>query len=146
MSDYLPIMLDISQKNILLIGGGNVALHKSLILLQFKNKLTILAPSINPELEKLNIEWIKDKYNKRYLNDFQLVYACTNDYGLNQSIYNDAKMLGILTNTVDEPKTSDFISPAICQADEMIVAVSSQGTNVKKAIAWRDRIRNILMK
>jgi precorrin-2 dehydrogenase/sirohydrochlorin ferrochelatase len=47
-------------------------------------------------------------------------------------------------NVVDDPELCDFISPAIFKQDYMTVAVNSYGVNVKKTIAWRDKIKKLL--
>ncbi|NTU54315.1 MAG: bifunctional precorrin-2 dehydrogenase/sirohydrochlorin ferrochelatase, partial [Chlorobiaceae bacterium] len=38
----------------------------------------------------------------------------------------------------------NFISPAIIKKDEMTIAVSSNGQNVKKSVEWRNRLRDML--
>ena len=49
-----------------------------------------------------------------------------------------------MVNVVDNRELSDFISPALFKQDEMTVAISSNGQNVKKAVEWRNSIKAIL--
>ena len=141
INSYLPINLNLSDKSILLIGGGKVALQKLKLLLQFTNNITVLAPEIVDEIKQTGITCLVKPYATTDLANFQLIYACTNNLELNQQIVVDCRHKKILINVVDNPELSDFISPAIYKQDKMTVAVSSGGTNVRKAIDWRNLIR-----
>jgi precorrin-2 dehydrogenase / sirohydrochlorin ferrochelatase len=73
------------------------------------------------------------------------VFACTGDGDLNRRVVSDARRLGILVGAADDPEYCDFISPAIFRKGYMSVAVSSNARNVKKSIAWRDRIEELFL-
>lgn len=139
---YLPICFEISKKNILIVGSGKVALQKIIILENFTSNITVVAPHISKEIKSRGITFIENEFSREMLNGFSLVYACTEDKKLNKQIKDDAQKLNILVNIVDNPELSDFISPAIFKQNSMTVAVSSNGQNVKKAIAWRNRIKD----
>ena len=139
---YLPICFEISKKNILIVGSGKVALQKIIILENFTSNIPVVAPHISKEIKSRGITFIENEFSREMLNGFSLVYACTEDKKLNKQIKDDAQKLNILVNIVDNPELSDFISPAIFKQNSMTVAVSSNGQNVKKAIAWRNRIRD----
>jgi len=141
---YLPVSLDITDKNILIIGGGNIAKQKLKTLLMFTDKITILSLVISAEIQKYKLTQIIKEYQSCDLNGYSIVYACTNNRTLNAQIKSDAAKRGLLVNVVDDPELCDFISPAIFKQDYMTVAVNSNGVNVKKTIAWRDRIKKLL--
>jgi len=63
---------------------------------------------------------------------------------LNQQIKTDAESLGILTNVVDNPGLCDFVSPAIYKRNHITIAVGSNGQEVSRAIAVRNKIRENL--
>jgi siroheme synthase-like protein len=48
---YFPFMVDIEDKKCLVVGGGNIALHKVKILLNFDVNILVVAEQICPELE-----------------------------------------------------------------------------------------------
>ncbi|MFA5928600.1 MAG: bifunctional precorrin-2 dehydrogenase/sirohydrochlorin ferrochelatase [Candidatus Margulisiibacteriota bacterium] len=143
MGTFLPVGLNLSRKKILIVGGGRTALQKIKMLGQFTNNILVVAPSILPEVGAL-VKCKLDRYNKKYLPKSGLVYACTNDKVINARIKREANARHLLVNVVDDPALCDFISPAIHKAEEMTVAVSSDGKNVKKSVAWRDKIAEIL--
>jgi precorrin-2 dehydrogenase/sirohydrochlorin ferrochelatase len=94
-------------------------------------------------LELKSVKIIKKVYEKRDLSGFTIVYACTNDENLNRRIAEDARELGILVNVCDRKDISDFISPAIYKINNINVAVSSNGEDVKKSIYIRDKIKEL---
>ena len=143
---YLPISLNLSDKHVLLIGGGKVALQKLKILRQFTNNITVLAPEIRTEITKTGVTCLYKPYAFNDLEAFQLVYSCTNNQQLNQQIAADCRKKKILINVVDTPELSDFISPAIYRQAEMTVAVSSGGSDVRKAIKWRNQAKEFFEK
>lgn len=141
---YLPVSLDITDKNILIIGGGNIADQKLKTLSLFTDKITILSLEISADIQKSGISQIRKEYQSVDLKGYSIVYACTNNRILNAQIKSDAAKLGMLVNVVDDPELCDFISPAIFKHSYMTVAVNSNGVNVKRSIEWRDKIKNLL--
>ncbi len=144
MKMFLPINIRIDDKKILFIGGGKIAIHKLLTVEKYTSNITILSPAIHDDLKGKGFTEIYKEYEKSDLNGFFLVYACTNNIEVNRRIKADAEICKILVNVVDNRELSDFISPAVFKQDEMTVAISSNGQNVKKSVEWRDKIKAIL--
>ena len=142
---FLPVLINITDKKILVIGGGKVAVHKLSTILKFTSNITILAPVIIDEFQKDSRLTLQFKhYEKEDLLNFHIVYACTNDKKVNAAIKKDANSLGLLVNVADDPELCDFVSPAIYKDDNITVAVGSNAQDVKKAIQIRNRIKKIL--
>jgi len=141
--NFLPISINITNKKVLLIGGGKIASHKIGFLEQFSNNLFVLAPEVCDQIKAKGIPYIEKPYESSDLTGAFLVYACTNINELNRQIKTDAESLGILTNITDNPGLCDFVSPAIYKHDNYTVAVGSDAQNVNKSIAIRDKIKEI---
>ncbi|NTV05415.1 MAG: bifunctional precorrin-2 dehydrogenase/sirohydrochlorin ferrochelatase [Chlorobiaceae bacterium] len=144
MKSFLPLNIRIDNKKILFVGGGKIALHKIKTVGQYTRNISIVSPEIHDELHQMGLTEIRKKYESSDLKGFFLVYACTNNIDVNRRIKNDAGEYGILVNVVDNRELSDFISPAVIKQDEMTIAVSSNGENVKKSVEWRDKLKSIL--
>jgi precorrin-2 dehydrogenase / sirohydrochlorin ferrochelatase len=144
MKVFLPVNIRIDDKKILFVGGGKIAMHKIQTVEQYTQSITIVSPEIHPDLKRKGFTEIYKEYDKSDLDGFFLVYACTNNIDINRRIKNDANERRIMVNVVDNRELSDFISPAIIKQDEMTIAVSSNGQNVKKSVEWRNRIREML--
>lgn len=139
---FLPVSLNITNKKVLIIGGGKVAAHKLSTLLKFTTNITILAPDITEQIKNdRRLNFIQKKYEKKDLLNFHLVYACTNDRQVNVQIKHDANSLNLLVNVADDPELCDFISPAIYKNENLTISVGSNAKDVKRAISLRDRIK-----
>ncbi|HWQ25712.1 MAG TPA: bifunctional precorrin-2 dehydrogenase/sirohydrochlorin ferrochelatase [Chlorobaculum sp.] len=145
MKVFLPLNIRVDNKKLLFVGGGKIAMHKIQTVEQYTRNITILAPAISDELKGKGFTEIYKEYESSDLDGFFLVYAATNDTAVNRRIRDDAEARGIMVNVVDNRELSDFISPAIIRKDEMTIAVSSNGQNVKKSVEWRNRLREIVM-
>ena len=136
---FLPVSLNITGKKILIVGGGKVASHKLAGIKGFSDQITVLAPYVNEDIlnDPLLIIYLK-KYEKRDLENFDLVYACTNNETINATIKKDASSMGILVNVADKPELCDFFSPAVYREGVMTIAVSSGARDVKRAVKLRN--------
>ncbi len=144
MKSFLPLNIRIDNRKILFVGGGATALHKIKTVKQYTRNITIVSPEIQDELHRMGFQEIHKMYERSDLDGYFLVYACTNNPEVNRLIQNDANECGTLVNVVDNRELSDFISPAVIKKDEMTIAVSSNGENVKKSVMWRNRLKAIV--
>ncbi len=144
MKVFLPLNVRIDNKKILFIGGGNIAMHKIQTIELYTQNITVIAPDIHDDLRGKGFELVDKEYEESDLEGFFLVYAATDNMEVNRRVKNDAAARGIMVNVVDNRELSDFISPAIIKQDEMTIAVSSNGENVKKTVALRNRLREML--
>ena len=141
---FLPISLNITDKKILLIGGGRIAGHKIGFLEQFTRNISLLAIEVIDSIKAKGYAYQEKPYEKSDLEGAFLVYACTNITELNLRVKADAESLGILTNVVDNPKHCDFVSPAIYKHNHITVAVGSNAQDVYRSIAVRNKIKQWL--
>lgn len=141
---FLPITLNITNKNILIIGGGNVAYQKIRLLLPFTRQITVVALKIANNIKEMGLKTIEKAYESSDLDGFFLVYAATNLIELNKFVYADAHSKNILVNVVDNVPYCDFVSPAIYKNGPMTVSVGSNATDVMASVHLRNKIKNFL--
>lgn len=139
--NFLPISINITDKKILIIGGGKVGYHKACILNRFTDKATIVSPQFVDGFKDLPFELIQKKYSKEDLEGVFLLYICTENEKLNAEIKSEADDLGILASVCDNPILCDFVSPAIFKSDNVTVAVSSNARDVYQSINIRNQIK-----
>lgn len=142
--NYLPISLNLFKKKVLIVGGGNVALLKSKNLSRFTSDITFLATDFMPEIANSGYPTICKAYEKSDLKGFSLVYACTDNRQLNHQIKDDCSDTGLLVSVCDNPPLSDFVSPATYQKGTITISVGSDGTDVKRSVLIRNRIRQLV--
>jgi len=141
---FLPISINVTNKKILLIGGGKVATHKGTIMARFVDNVTVIAPGFTPEIKKLPYTFIEKEYEKSDLEGFFLVYVCTGNHELNAQIKTDAEELGILTSVCDAPLLCDFVSPAIHKEGNITISVGSNARNVYQSVDIRNQIKELI--
>jgi len=141
---FLPISINITNKKIMIIGGGRIASHKIGFLEQFTKNITVVGLEIIDTIKNRGLTYYEKAYEKSDLQGFFLVYACTNIIELNQKVKQDAEELGILCNVVDNPKLCDFVSPAIYKNGIYTISVGSNAQDVHKAIAIRNKVKELL--
>ena len=55
MAKYYPMMLNIENKECVIIGGGDIAYRKILELIEYGASITLVSPSINEDIKFLLI-------------------------------------------------------------------------------------------
>lgn len=125
--EYLPLFHSLKGRQVLLVGGGSIALRKARLLSQAGALLCVVAPEIVAELEELAADCRRRTYLPDDLGGVSLVIACTSDTSVNARVSQDAQALGIPVNVVDAPALCSVIFPAIVDRSPLIVAVSSGG-------------------
>lgn len=141
---YYPVFLNLKGYPCLVVGGGEVATAKIHWLITSAANVKIVAPHITNQIflwhQREKVEWVPRTFQKEDLHSIFLVIAATNDRKLNRKIAFLAQQNQLLFNSVDDPKHSNFISPAIAQRGAVQVAVSTSGKSPALGKEIRDRI------
>ncbi|MDR0845371.1 MAG: bifunctional precorrin-2 dehydrogenase/sirohydrochlorin ferrochelatase [Tannerella sp.] len=143
-SVFLPVSVNITDKKIVIVGGGKVAFHKATVLSRFTSSATVIAPEFHSGFDALLFSLVQKKYEPSDLDGAFLVYVCTENEALNVSVKSECEKRGILASVCDNPSLCDFISPAIYKEENMTVAVSSNALDVRRSIAVRNQIQELV--
>ena len=142
--NYYPIFLDLRSKPVLVIGGGNVALRKVKGLLEAEAQVTVISPETAHELRALPIKILNRVYQTGDCLGHTLIFATTDNRAVNAQIARDALSLGIPSNIADAPEECGFIVPARLAETDLQIAVSTGGTDPRRAVAIRNRIKQMI--
>lgn len=143
---YFPMFVDMTERECLIVGGGNVAYRKVMVMLDFDAKVTVVAEDICEELRKLiagdraNNGWfssdaadritiIKRKFEQKDCDGMEMVIAATDDNALNHEIAEYCKAKGIMVNAVDQKADCSFIFPSYVKEKNLVAAFSSGGNS-----------------
>jgi precorrin-2 dehydrogenase/sirohydrochlorin ferrochelatase len=141
---YYPIVVDLQDKKVVVVGGGKVAKRKIDALLQCGADVCIISRELTPGLERLledgKVRLIGRRLIKAYLKGAFLVIASTDDSVLNRKVSTFAKTMGIPVNVVDQPADSDFIVPSVIRRGDLLIAVSTSGKSPALAKRIRERL------
>ena len=132
---YFPMFVDMTERECLIVGGGNVAYRKVMVMLDFGAKVTVVAEDICDELRKLTIDdtankenritFIKRKFERKDCDGMEMVIAATDDNALNHEIAEYCKAKGIMVNAVDQKADCSFIFPSYIKEKNLVAAFSS---------------------
>ena len=136
---YFPMFVDMTERECLIVGGGNVAYRKVMVMLDFGAKITVVAEDICDELRKLTIDdtankenritFIKRRFERKDCDGMEMVIAATDDNALNHEIAEYCKAKGIMVNAVDQKADCSFIFPSYIKEKNLVAAFSSSGNS-----------------
>ena len=128
---HFPIYLNMTNRDVLLAGSGEIALAKLRLLARTPARLTLFAPDPEPALAGFAAEvgavLLPRKIEADDLHRATLVYAATGDPTQDARIARLAHKSGVLLNIVDNLEGSDFITPAIVDRAPVTVAIGTEG-------------------
>jgi uroporphyrin-III C-methyltransferase / precorrin-2 dehydrogenase / sirohydrochlorin ferrochelatase len=139
-----PAFLDLRERSVVVVGGGDVATRKVQALLRSGARVTVVAPIVGDLLTAQVHEGKVAHHVKRFdesdLHGARMVVAATNDPMVNENIGRAASDLGILVNVADDPALSTFLMGAAVERGPVQVAISTSGTSPALARRLRARI------
>lgn len=145
---YFPMFVDLSKKRVYVVGAGTIAKRRIRSLCEFVDCVTVIAPEVNPELNKMEkagqIQILRKKYESSDIYDAEMVIAATNDHKINEDIYRVCRERRILVNVCSDKAKCDFYFPGLATKDDVVVGVTANGTNHKRAKAVTEKIREML--
>ncbi len=141
---YYMACLDLEARDVLVVGGGSVALEKVEGLLTCGARVTVVAPEISVEVERLDVKLRRREYDSDDLDGRFLVVAATSVTEVNRRVFADAEARRLLCNVVDVPELCSFILPAVHRVDPITVAISTGGASPALAQRLRDDIAAVV--
>ena len=141
---YFPFYIDIENKNILVVGGGTVALRKIEKLLPFKPNITVVSPKISIEILRLNVNTINREFADGDLENVFCVISATDNEQANSHIFELCKEKNILVNTVDDKEKCGFIFSALVQKNSVTVGITTSGKSPIYAKYLKEQFLNML--
>ena len=146
--DHLPVFLDLAGRRVLVVGGGRVAARKIELLLRAHARVTVVAPSLQPQLALLvqggRIEHLAREFEPQQLDGVMLAIAATGRPEVNRAVAAAGEARTLFVNVVDDGPASSFIMPAIVDRSPLIVAVGTSGQSPTLARRVRAQIEAAL--
>ena len=142
-----PVLLDISQRKIIVIGAGKIATRKVMSILAGGGTATVIAPVASPEMHELSstgkISYLSRSYEKGDVTGFDFVFICTNQPEVNEQVRKDTHPNQWVNDTTCKAN-SNFYSPGVVQQNNLSYTVSSSDHDPKKTKAAKDALANWL--
>jgi len=148
MPKYIPLMVDVEGKNVLIIGGGRIAYRKAKLFFENGAKITVIAKEFyrgfrNSAANLIHND-VKDVENiKSLISNSFIVIAATESREINDYVEKLCMATGKLCNIVDKSGTH-VMFPSIFKKQDVIVSVSTSGNVPYFSAFLRDIAKNEL--
>lgn len=148
--NFVPIMLSVSGKRVIVIGGGEAAYKKVRNLMPHCSDIVIISDAFDSRLSEFPVEKLRLHIDDvEQLDSFliheNIVIIATDDPLLNGKIASVCKARDILFNRVDDDR-SPFIFPASFEYKGVAVSVSTLGSSPSLARFLKDKVQEDIEK
>lgn len=149
---YYPLFIDLTAKDILVVGAGAVGRRKiNSLLAASPRRIIVLDPAFTSEsmrelAAKGPVECLARTFRPEDLEDKILVFAATDNKEINAGIAALCEARNILCNIADAPDLCGFIVPAHFREGDLTIALSTNGSSPALAKRLRRELENFTKK
>jgi len=156
MPELLPLFLNVTGRQVVLVGGGRVAAAKLRQLLAVGARVRVIAPEISNDLEEVarpfqgrdrGAESPAPQLNLTYrpfapsdLDDAWLVVAAATPEA-NREVAHAAEQRRLFVNAVDDPANASAYLSGVVRRDGVTIAISTSGDAPALTALLRDAAR-----
>ncbi|WP_251526804.1 bifunctional precorrin-2 dehydrogenase/sirohydrochlorin ferrochelatase [Metabacillus litoralis] len=128
----LPLHFNVKDKNVLVVGGGKIALRRLRLFLEEGARITVISPDVVPEIAELSkvdkLNWQAKKVELADLKDALFIIAATNDSAVNEWIAENASE-NQLVNVASNANKGNVIVPKSVKKGRLTLSVSTNGAS-----------------
>jgi len=139
-----PLIVDLTNRPVLVIGGGTIGCRKAAQLVAEGAAVTMLSDVFLGAIPEGVARVITRPYAPGDLEGYLFVVAATANGDVNDQIWAEARERSILCNVVDDLSRGDTYFAALHTQGPVRVAVTTSGTAPALAQVLRDRIAAVL--
>ncbi len=151
-NNFLPLMLDLSGRKIVIFGGGSVGERKAelfcdcadtiVVSLDFSERLHELGASGQVKLLRLDLSAASDSELKEIISGAFLVIPATSSSELNRKITDIAGESDILINQVDA--LGNVVIPSVIKRGDLVIGISTLGHSPAVSKYTRKQIEGVI--
>jgi len=151
-NNFLPLMLDLSGRKIVIFGGGSVGERKAelfcgcadthVVSLEFSQRLHELETSGQIRLTRLDLLNASDSKLREIVSGAFIVIPATSDFELNRKITDIAQESDILINQVDA--LGSVVIPSVIKRGDLVIGISTLGHSPAVSKYTRKRIESLI--
>ncbi|MCP4270891.1 MAG: bifunctional precorrin-2 dehydrogenase/sirohydrochlorin ferrochelatase [Gammaproteobacteria bacterium] len=152
-NNHFPLMVDLSNKKIIIIGSGEVARRKAQNLSGYGGNIQVIANSFTGSFLQLKsshfIEFttvsqkqLSESVITTLVKDAFLVIPATKNAEFNMKVTTIAQKMGILVNQVDT--VGEVIIPSVINQGALSIGISTQGKSPALSRYTRQKLEKII--
>ena len=135
--DY-PLTLDVTDRRVLVVGGGPVAARRTASLVDAGAQVHVVAPALCEDLTDLaqagQVNWLARDYQRGDLDGAWLVHTATGDRDVDAAVAAEADERRIWCVRADAAGASSAWTPAVARSGDVMVAVTAGGDPTRARI------------
>jgi precorrin-2 dehydrogenase/sirohydrochlorin ferrochelatase len=143
-----PLFADLAGREVLVVGGGEVALRKVEALLHAGARVRLHAHEVHPALagwiDAGRLERLAGDFDPAWIDGAWLMVVATDDGAFNATLAAEAGARHRFSNVVDDAALSTFQVPAVIDRAPLQLAISSGGAAPMLARRLRERLETEL--
>jgi precorrin-2 dehydrogenase / sirohydrochlorin ferrochelatase len=144
VTNLFPMFLKLEGRECLVVGAGKVGEPKIAGLLDTGARVRVVAIDASSAVR----EWAQEGKLELELRGFSpddldgalLAVVATSSRSLNERVYHEAQLRGVLCNVVDVPDLCDFFYPAVVRRGDLQIAISTAGQSPSLAQTIRQQL------
>lgn len=145
----IPLYIDFSGKNVLVIGGGGVGTSRARKFREAGANVRVMSLQFSEELEDLDVELVQgDARDERLLEEqikwCDLVTVAIPETGINEKVIHFARKHKALVNLANDAEKTEVVVPFEGEVEGIKFAVTTEGKSGIVARIVRDRIAEML--
>jgi precorrin-2 dehydrogenase/sirohydrochlorin ferrochelatase len=148
MRKLYPMMVDLTGKRCLVVGGGTVAERKVTLLLECGADVEVVSPATTARLGALAASGAmrvrRRPVRPSDLSDAFLVVVATDDPQVNREVAERVRTTGGLVNVADDPEACSFLVPSVLRRGDLTIAISTGGGSPALAKKLRQRLEQTI--
>lgn len=146
--ELFPAFLSMRGRDVLVVGGGEVALRRARTLGAAGARLHVVAPAAHPQLAEVASQ-AGGGHQLRAFEDADVeamfaVVAATDDPAVNAHVADLCDARQTLVNVVDDPTRCSFVVPSLVDRSPVQIAVTTGGASPVLARRLRARLESLI--
>jgi uroporphyrin-III C-methyltransferase/precorrin-2 dehydrogenase/sirohydrochlorin ferrochelatase len=121
-----PAFLRLAGRKVLLVGGGGVASSKLRGLLDAGASVTVVAPTVTPDIERAGVPIARRAFEPEDLDAVWFIVAAATA-GVNRQVAAAADARQIFVNAVDDPPNATAYLGGVVRRGGVTFAISTEG-------------------
>jgi siroheme synthase-like protein len=140
-----PVVLDLTRRRCLVVGGGPVASRRAERLVASGGRVTVVAPrTVGTIDDNRAIEVVRRPYRRGEAAQYHLVITATGSSEVDRAVVDDATAAGVLVSSADQGTPGTVGLPAVYRDGPVTVAISTGGASPGLALWLRTRVVSAL--
>jgi precorrin-2 dehydrogenase/sirohydrochlorin ferrochelatase len=144
MRKLYPMLVDLTGKRCLVVGGGSVAERKVTLLVECGAEVEVVSPAMTSRLAALAatgaVRLRRRRVRASDLAGAFLVVVATDDRDVNREVAGRVRGAGGLVNVADDPEACTFLVPSVLRRGDLTIAISTGGGSPALAKKLRQRL------